>query len=173
MSVQLRQLALAAALAHCAPDADMALHGPGRRWLVGFRRPGATIDPCGFRQLVLAAMRGCRVGLLPIERVDFVGGLRDIGGGIYQRQGDLGTERRIATPLPAEHVEAILAADLTDVGDTMTAHVQGDDELGATVVTIATASPVFDHHVDVVALRVAAACFVEELISSADREPRP
>ena len=61
----------------------MLLSGRGRRWLVSYQRPGATIDPCGFRALVCSAMRGCRVPMLPVDTVDFVGRLQEIGGGVY------------------------------------------------------------------------------------------
>ena len=45
MTAGLEQLRLAAALAHAVPDGDVLLSGQGRRWLVSYQRPGATIDP--------------------------------------------------------------------------------------------------------------------------------
>jgi hypothetical protein len=173
MTVDLDLLRLVSALAHSAPDADVELGGPGRRWVVSYRRPSAVIDPCGFRQLVLASMRGCQVGLLPAERVEFVGGMQDIGGGVFHRRADGGTERWVATYLCAGHVESILTAAHCDAGDGATAHVRGDDELGVTVVTIATADPRIDHRLDVIALSLASAFMVEELIQASDREASP
>lgn len=170
----LHQIRLVAALAHSAPDADVELTGIGRRWLVGFGRPGATIDPCGFRHLVIAAMRGCPVGVLPVQRVEFVGAMREIGAGVFQRRGDHGTERRWATFLDAPRVESIVAADDdAEAADALTARVSADEELGVTVVTIATTHPAFEHRLDVAALRLATTCLVEELIESSDREATP
>ena len=81
-----------------------------RRWLVSYRRTDATIDPCGFRQLVLAARAGRPTPLPPFEVVTFVGAMREIGGGITQRQSATGgLERHVATLLPAARVVAVLA----------------------------------------------------------------
>lgn len=162
MSSHTDQLRMAAALAHSAPDADVVLTGPARRWLVSYRRSDATVDPCAFRQLVLAAWRGCRVGLLPVERVAFVGALRDIGGGVFERHGPRGPERRVATFLCPARVDALLA-ELPDVGDALTAHVRGDDELGVTVVTLGWALGGRSHGLDVAAHRLTTACLVAEL----------
>ena len=160
----LEQLRLAAALAHSAVDADVEICGPGRRWLVSYGRPSATIDPCGLRQLVLAARRGCRSALLPVESISFVGGLREIGGGVYERFGPKGLERRIATVLPSGTVKAMLEA-VPDAAD-LTANVSADEELGATVVTLTSAHPVHDFRLDTVAYRVAAVCLVGELMGT-------
>jgi hypothetical protein len=158
------QLRLAAALSHSAPDGDLELCGAGRRWLVSFRRPGATIDPCGFRRLVLATVRGCRVGLLPVEHLRFVGGLREIGGGVYESSGLDGPQRRIATFLGAGAVEGTLR-EAPDDGGSIIARVGGDRELGVSVVTLSTAHQGVDLLLDAVAQSVAAACMVEELIA--------
>ena len=164
VTITLDQLRLAAALSHSAPDGDLELRGAGRRWLVSFRRPRATIDPCGFRQLVLATVRGCRVGLLPVEQVRFVGGLRDIGGGVYESSGPDGPRRRIATFLGAGAIEGTLREAPDDDGS-IVAQVGGDRELGVSVVTLSTARPGVDLLLDAVAQSVAAACMVEEVIS--------
>ncbi|MGH9270212.1 MAG: hypothetical protein ACRDZ2_02965 [Ilumatobacteraceae bacterium] len=171
MSVTLDQLRVAAALAHGALDGDLELSGAGRRWLVSFRRSHATIDPCGFRQLVLATVRGCRVGLLPVERVRFIGGLRDIGGGVYESSGPAGAQRRIATFLGAGAVEATLRQS-PDSGGSIVAHVGGDRELGVSVLTLSAARPGVDLLLDAVAQSFAAACMVEELIAPFAAQPR-
>ena len=169
MSVELDDLRLAAALAHATADADLELVGPGRRCLVSYGRLDATIDPCGFRQLVLTTMQGGRVGLLPAEDVRLVGALREIGGGIHERMGPAGSERRFASFLPAEQVEAVLLG-LPDADDEVMAEVAADLELGVVVVTLTAMHPVFEHRLDVIAHRVVATLLVEELLTAAERE---
>ena len=169
MTVGLDDLRLAAALAHSVADADLELSGCGRRWLVSYGRLDATVDPCGFRQLVLTTMHGGRVGLLPAEAVRFAGSLRDIGGGIHERLGPAGTERRFATFGAAVQVEALLVG-LPDAGDEVVAEVAADLELGVVVVVLAAVHPVFEYRLDVIAHRVVAALLVEELVLAAERE---
>ena len=169
MTVGLEQLRLAAALAHAVPDGDVLLSGQGRRWLVSYQRPGATIDPCGFRALVCSAMRGCRVPILPVDAVDFVGRLQEIGGGVYERGGAEGQEWWIATFALPPVVELVLA-DLADEGYGLSAHVIGDLDLGTSVVSISGAHPVLDLRASAMAHRVAAACMVEELLGAGDRQ---
>ena len=169
MTVELDDLRLAAALAHSAPDADLELAGQRRRWLVSYGRIDATVDPCGFRQLVLTTMRGGRVGLLPAEDLRFTGALREIGGGIHERLGPDGAERRMATFLAPERVEGLLADLPGTAGEAVedvTAHLAVDVDLGVVVVTLGTAHPVLDHRLDVIAHRVAAMLLVEELLAA-------
>ena len=173
MTVELDDLRLATALAHSAPDADLELTGCGQRWLVSYGRIDATIDPCGFRRLVLTTMRGGRVGLLPAEDVQLTGALREIGGGIHERAGPDGTERRLATFLPPERVEALLVELPDSSGEAVhevAAHLCADVDLGVVVVTLSTAHPVLDHRLDVIAHHVAAVLLVEELLVAAERE---
>lgn len=160
---------MAAALAHSAADVDVEVHGQGPPWLVSYRRTQATTTPCGFRHLVLAAMRGCPVRSFPVEAIRYVGALREIGGGIYERLGQHGPDRAIATFLDAEAVERVLAAAPREAADELSAHIHCDRELGVSVITLRSAHPVFDIRLDVMAHAVAASCLVEELIG-ADRE---
>lgn len=169
MSVHLDQIRLAAAIAHSIVDADVELVGQGRRWLFSSWRPDATMDLCGFRQLVVATMRGCRVGILPIDQVRFVGALEEIGGGVFQRVGDH-RERRLGTFLSAPRIESLLAARRLGPGCALSAHVQADTDLGVAVVTIPTAHPAYDRRLDGVVGDIAAACLVAELLDSVERE---
>lgn len=163
VTVEIDHLRFAAALAHSCVDGELELVGAGRRWIVSFHRRCATVDPCGFRQLVLATARGCRVGLLPIDHLRFVGGLTDIGGGVYESCGDRGPQRRIATVLPPGQVEAILR-DAPQEG-ALEAHVSGDLELGVTVLTLSASHPAVGLRIATVAQALAASCMVEELIA--------
>jgi hypothetical protein len=162
------RLRLLAALTHGTKDADVELGGGDRRWLISYGRPDATIDPCGFRQLVLAAKEGRRTLLPRVEVVTFVGALREIGGGVAQRRGPDGHEHHIATLLPATGVTAILA-ELPEPAVDIRAAVRSDAELGASVVVLT--SPVMDHRVDVLASQVAARCMVEELLDTLTAGP--
>jgi hypothetical protein len=161
-TVRLDDLRLAAALAHATLDADVELCGPGRHWLVSYGRPDATLDPCGFRTLVLAALRSCAVPFLTVEHVAFVGGLREIGGGVYEHHGLHGPERLVATRLPAPAVEALLADEPPDAGAEVEARIAGDTDLGVTVVTLTTGDRPL--RLDALAYWVAGVCMVEELM---------
>ena len=171
MSLTLDQLRLAAALSHGAPDGDLELSGVGRRWLVSFRRPARDHRPVWLPAARAGHRRGCRVGLLPVEHVRFVGGVRDIGGGVYESSGPDGPQRRIATFLGAGVVEGTLR-EAPDDGGAIVAQVGGDRELGVSVVTLSTARPGVDLLLDAVAQSVAAACMVEELIAPSRRRAR-
>ena len=170
MTVAIEQLRLAAALAHRSPEADLELWSTDRRWVVSRGRLDAAVGPCSFRKIVLAAMRGNGEPLTHIERAQFVGGLREIGGGVYQRLGPRGSERCLATFLSAETVDALLRDGAAGWGDDVAASVHHDIELGVTVVTIVMASAQSDLRLDAVAHWVAATCLVEELIEFADRD---
>jgi hypothetical protein len=161
--VGLDDLRLAAALGHAMLDADLDLCGHGRRWLVSYGRPDATLDPCAFRTLVLTALRGCAVPFLDVEQIAFVGGLREIGGGVFEHHGLDGPERLIATWLPPASVEALLRDAPPEAGDDVEVRVTGDPELGVTVVTLAAAAaqPL---RLDALAHWVAGVCLVEELV---------
>jgi hypothetical protein len=163
-SDHLEPLRLAAALAHSSVDADVEVVSSRGRWLVSYRHPGAAIDPCALRQLVLAARRGCRSPLMPVASIAFVGALREIGGGVYERCGPNGPERRLATVLPGGAVRTLLEA-VPDAAD-LTAHVSTDDELGVTVVTLGAAHPGRGPRLDLAAYQIASACLVEELLAT-------
>jgi len=163
VSLTLAQLRLVGALAHSTADADVELHDPGRAWLVSHRRRDAALDPCGLRQVVLAAMRGSPRPVVPLGSVAFVGALRDIGGGVYERHGAGGPERRIATFLPVGPVEELVGGITAPPG--LTASVHADDDLGVAVITVVSPHPVGAGALDAVAVRVAARCMVGELIA--------
>jgi hypothetical protein len=156
-------LRLAAALGHAMLDADLELCGHGRRWLVSYGRPDATLDPCAFRTLVLTAARGCAAPFLDVEQIAFVGGLREIGGGVFEHHGLDGPERLVATRLAAASVEALLRDAPPEVSDDVGVKVVGDPELGVTVVTLAAAAAL-PLRLDAFAYWVAGVCLVEELV---------
>ena len=110
--IDIDRLRLVAALCHRVDDADVELFGRHGRLLVSYRRSDATIDPCAFRQHVIAAGHGHSASLRSIEVVRFVGARRDLGGGISERRRADGIERHIATLLPP--ADAVVLADLPD-----------------------------------------------------------
>ena len=143
-------------------------YGAGRRWIVRYRRPCATVDPCGFRQLVLATARRCRVGLLPVTMLRFTFGLLDIGGGVYDASDAAVSTRRVATLLPAGSVEALLH-DVPDGGRVVEAQLCGDDELATTVVTISAPHGALGVGLDAIAEAVSASCMALEVITVLDQ----
>ena len=114
-------------------------------------------------------MRGCRVPILPVDTVDFVGRLREIGGGVYERGGAEGLEWWVATFALPPVVEVVLA-DLADEGNGLSAHVIGDLDLRTSVVSISAVHPVLDLWASAMAHRVVAACMVEALLGVGDRQ---
>jgi hypothetical protein len=170
VTVAIEQLRLAAALVHRSSGADLELWSEDRRFVVSRGRLDATLGPCSFRKIVLAAMRGNGEPLMHIERAQFVGGLREIGGGVYQRLGPSGSERRVAAFLSAAAVEALLSDGATEHDHDVAASVHHDHDLGVTVITITMSRAPSDLRLDAVAHRVAATCLVEELIAFADRD---
>ena len=178
----LERLRLAAALAHAAPDADLEVVAAGRRWLVSYDDPAAAVDPCRFRLFVLAAMRGCLTGLLPLQRLRFVGGLRErVDGlgpegavGTFVRFGAGGEERQLATLLDADRVATLLGDCPVELLDgAVEARVGGDAELGTTVVTLTAAHPAYLERLDAVAAWAAPALFVEELLDGPTARAAP
>jgi hypothetical protein len=167
VTVVLEQLRLAAALVHRAPGAELEIRADDRRWIVSRSHPDATFDPCNFRKVVLAAMRANGEPLARVDAVQFVGGLLDIGGGIYQRQGPHGSERRIATLLSVPQLDALLDRVGTEFGDDVVALVQRDPDLAVSVVVVRFAPPASPLRLDAAAHAIAAACLVEELIEFA------
>lgn len=164
MSIDLEQLRLAAALAHTAPDADLQLLTPERLWTVSYEREDADIDPCTLRNLVVATMRGCQLGLLPADRISLIGRLRPAGGGTFRRTGPAGEERRLATFLtPARLSEMLDACPMDLPDDAVRADLKADDDLGVTVANITACSPEHSRHLDELARWAASSCLVEEL----------
>jgi hypothetical protein len=109
----------------------------------------------------------------PVEVVRFIGAMREIGGGIIQRQRSTGgLERHIATLLSPARVMAVLS-DLPEPGPEVRTVVRADEELEASVVVITSEGPMVDHRLDVLATQVAARCMVEELVGAAAAEQSP
>jgi len=164
VSIDLEQLRLAAALAHTAPDADPQLLTLHRLWIVSYERDDADADPCTLRNLVLATMRGCQLGLLPAQAVSLIGKLRPSGGGSFRRTGPASEERRIATFLsPSRLSEMLESCPMELPDDAVRAEVKADDDLGVTVVNITASAPEYCRHLDELARWAATTCLVAEL----------
>lgn len=141
----------------------------GRPLFRGEQRPARrALGPCSFRKVVLAALRGNGEPLMHIERAQFVGGLREIGGGIYQRLGPRGSERRLATFLTPATVEVLLRDCATTTTTLPRRCITITSSVSPWSPTMTRAPS--DLRLDAVAHRVAATCLVEELIAFADRD---
>jgi hypothetical protein len=163
----LEQLRLAAALVHRVSGADLEVRSGERRWIVSRSRPDAAVNPCSFRKLVLAAMRGNGEPLGHVEHVRFVGGLREIGGGVYQRAGQHGPERRVATLLSPSELDGLLRACAAEFADDVISLVERDPDLGISLITVRAGPSATPLRLDAAAHWIAASCLVEELIAFA------
>lgn len=160
---------LAACLVHAVPGAAATVTtATGDRLLVARHRGDATLDPCRFRAALLAPLRlGTRHLADVVAGIEIVGGVVDIGGGLYQRSHPAGEDERwFVTPLDADRVVAIAAACPLDLPDgAVDVRVCADTALGACAVRVGAAAG-GGFRLDEVATWLHAACLVDELIET-------
>ncbi len=165
----LERLRLAGALAHSVQGAELRLHTGNGDQIVVSHHPAADLDPCVLRRVIVAS--SCPDGTDysgRIADIDVGGALVDMGGGVFGTSRDGGEQRWIVSLLQPDRVIRLLDGvghGLVD-DDGMHACVKPDPCIGVTTILITSTDPSFDHGVDLVAAEVAAACFVEELVSS-------
>jgi hypothetical protein len=172
----LERLRLAAALAHGIDGVRLELLATSGERVVVSHHPAADLDPCAFRQVVLAsASPGGPDYSGRVLGVALGGAAEDLGGGVVRARTPCGLEQRwIATLLGPETAIDLLA----DIGgdpaaeDAMRACVKPDGPLGVSLVVLSCLDHRYDDTLDQLATRVAAACFVEELVRRASPAPR-
>ncbi len=166
------RLRVAAALGHAIDGARLVATGAtGERVVIG-RQPDADLDPCAFRQVVIASACPQRVG--PAERivhVELTGAADDLGGGVVRTRDGSGHEQRwIASLLrPETVVEAIDRPVGVVGGGAATLTLAPDAALGVCLVVVSDTGHGADVALDEIAVRVAAACYREELVRRAVR----
>lgn len=161
-----RNLLLAACLTHTLPNATLTLSCTGGQSLVVARsHPNAAMTPCELRQVVLDTSRVGRFDVLrQVTAWAIGGGVQHLGAGIYGPAHPAVVERSFATAIPATGVAALVERCPEDlVNDRTEVTIKADPELGACTVTVA---PIDDSvtEVDRIALWLAGACMVEELL---------
>jgi hypothetical protein len=160
------QLRLATAVAHTVPGAELRLHTrSGEAVIVSWHLP-ADVDPCLFRNLVIASAEPDRRDLSDqLDAIEIGGTVTDTGGGILASSVDRREQRWVATLVPPHRVVELL----DDLGvravpdDAMYARVKPDSGLGVTVVAITANDGRYLEFLDEAAAAVAATCFVEEV----------
>jgi len=180
-------LQIAAALVFHLPGARLELYSPdGLHCAIGpMTDPRCTLHPAEFRELVLAAgnfqLLGTMLGVALTEEPTLTlsssgDDMDHLGGGLYRVTGRETTSYAFTTPLPASHVDTLLAslnssaidccadaADGHDTGLTVWVNLVQDDGLGVTLV--AMSSPSADNAIcaEAVAAAAAAKCLVAEM----------
>jgi hypothetical protein len=168
--VAAEHLRLGACLVHSVPGASaVAITHRGERLVVSPLRRTAALDPCQLRAGLVAPHRPGVPHLGEVlARIDVVGGLLDIGGGLYQRSHPAGSDERwFVTPLAPDRVVELVGGCPVQLPDgAVDVRVCADTLLGAAAVCVA-AGPGFGYRLDEVAHWLHAACLVDELIESA------
>lgn len=163
---------LAACLVHAVPSATAVVHTTtGERLLVAGNRTDAALDPCRLRAGLAAPSRPGVPHLADIVRsVEIVGGIVDIGGGLYQRtHPSSADERWFVTTLAAERVAELVGTFPLRIPDeAVTVRVAADTLLGVSAVCL-TAGTGFGLRLDEVAHWLHSTCLVEELTAATSR----
>jgi hypothetical protein len=160
---------LAACLAHSAPAVTLNLVCRNEDRLdVTHHRLDADFSPCELRTALLADSEpGLPQFADVVTDATVTAGLRHLGGGLYERNGDRQSERWFATLLDHEQVVEVLESSPFDLPEhAVDVQLLPDRELGVTAVRIVCVGD-FCGRVDEVAAWALAACMVVELISAA------
>lgn len=180
----------AACLAHAIPGVSLRLRTRDRRdpgrgdrgiddgdVLVSSTCLAAPLDPCRFRELIVAGLVGQFVALHHLASVEIAGGLVHLGGGIYQpshpgRSDDRWFVSSLGHP---RLVELLGSCPIDAADDAFSALVKPDADLLRSAVRVRCDHPAARGQLDELAHRLAARVLVDELIaatSSASPSPR-
>lgn len=167
----LGQLREAACLAHTIPGTTLRLRArAGRSLLVSRHCLGADLDPCQLRA-AMTSRTGEHMAVTIVD-VELVAGLVDLGGGLYGRRADDGTDERwFVTELHPDHAARLIGACPLPAAtpDSLHVVVKPDPDLRLCAVCLtATAAGVA---LDEVAAWALSACLVEELLVDVATEP--
>ncbi len=170
----LEKLRLAVATAHTIPGAQLRL-GTRRGEIIEVgAHDAATIGACAMRRAVLAC--GCADHPDFADRITQItvgGSLQSTAAGCYSTSSEGRTRRIIPTFLSSTHLSALLD-DAEHAGpmvegipsDVIHAMIKPDHQLGVSVVVLSSVDPVYEDHLDDVAIEIAGLCYVEELRSA-------
>jgi hypothetical protein len=159
---------LATCLAHTAPGVTLELVCSNEeRLIVAHHRLDAHFSPCELRTALLTESQpGMPQFADVVTEAAITFGLHHLGGGLYERRGDLPAERWFATLLDHEHVVEVFTSNPFDLPDhAVDVRLLPDPELGVTAVRLACNGD-FVGRVDEVASWALAACMVAELIAA-------
>lgn len=166
-----------ACLAHTIAGVTLlAVTTSGERVTVARHRLDALMDPCQFRSALLAAHRpGCPQIAEVITRCDVVGGLIDLGGGLYQpTHPGSGDTRWFTTHLgPAAVVAATTRCPADIAADVMHVVVKPDAELGVCAVSCAGVDRRPFPQLDEAAFWLLSACMTDEVIAATNSRVMP
>jgi hypothetical protein len=167
---------LAACLVHAVAGAvAMVATSSGERLVVAHHRADATLDPCQLRAALTAPVRPGVPHLADVvTSIEIVGGLVDIGGGLYQRSHPgAHDERWFVTPLAADRVATIVTDCPLRLPDgAVNVRVVADSVLAVSAVCL-VAGPGFGYRLDEAAFWLHTTCLVDELIGGSTNTGAP
>ncbi len=148
------------------------------QYIVASNRLDARLTPCQLRSALLTEQRIGRQTLTgSVATIEVVGGLNDIGGGLYQRRHPGGADERwFSTLLSHERITALFSECPVDLPHgSISVVAKPDLELGVAVVQLTSEHCAVASRIDELAAWAMGACLVEELLDgvteSANRCP--
>ena len=166
-SPEFEQLRLGVALAHVVPDAEIRISAPVGSDLAVSSCPGADMDICDLRQLVVSSACPRQPDVSQwIKVLEIRGSIQHCGGGLYRPRQPQDEHRWFATLLsPREVVDILLRLECrAQVDESVKALLKPDLALGVTSVRLRTDDPTVNVDIDDTAQTVHGACLVSELL---------
>ena len=163
-------LRLGVGLAHVVPGAEIRISAPAGSDLSVSSSPGADMDICDLRQLVLSSVCASQPDVSQwIEIIEIRGSIDDGGGGIYRSRQGADEQRWFATLLPPCEVIDLLKRleRRAQIDPTVRALLKPDPALGVTAVCLEAGDPEVDVDISDTAETVHGACLVSELLRCA------
>ncbi|MEM7094157.1 MAG: hypothetical protein AAF567_14225 [Actinomycetota bacterium] len=159
---------LAVGLAHVIDDAAIRIHRHHAPPIMAGRHPGAALDLCTLRRLVISSHCPMRPNLGEnVAALEVTGSLAPFGADLFRRHSQGREERWFATMTTPDRVHEILD-DLeveAEIGSRLVGRLRPDTGLCVTAVGITADRPILPCELNEVAQAAHAACLVEELLS--------